>query len=54
MPSRKESLRWFEMAAIVDMANADNGYGFEVKVEWVGFAKEENTWDLAKIWDAAP
>ena len=39
----------FEMAAIVDMANAENGPGFEVEVEWVGFDKE-NTWeDLAKI-----
>ena len=25
----------FEMAAIVDMANAENGSGFEVEVEWV-------------------
>ena len=45
----------FEMAAIVDMANAENGSGFEVEVEWVGFDKEENTLkDLAKIWDATP
>ena len=45
----------FEMAAIVDMANAQNGSRFEVEVEWGGFDKEENTWEnLAKIWDAAP
>ena len=45
----------FEIAAIVDMANAENGSGFEVEIVWVGFDKEENTWeDLAKIWDAAP
>ena len=44
----------FEMAAIVDMVNAENGSGFEAEVEWAGFDKE-NTWeDLAKIWDAAP
>ena len=29
------TLRDFEMAAIVDMANAENGSGFEVEVEWV-------------------
>ena len=28
------------MAAIVDMANAENGSGFEVEEEWVGFDKE--------------
>ena len=45
----------FDMAAIVDMLNAENGSGFEVEVAWVGFDQEENTWeDLAKIWDAAP
>ena len=43
------------MAAIVDISNTENGSGFEVEVEWVGFDKEENTWeDLAKIWIAAP
>ena len=30
------------MAAIVDMANAENGSRFEVEVEWVGFDKEYN------------
>ena len=44
----------FEMGAIVDTANSENGSGFEVELEWVGFNKEENTReDLAKIWDAA-
>ena len=44
----------FEMAAIVDTANAENGSGFEMGAEWVKFDKE-NTWeDLAKMWDAAP
>ena len=39
----------------MDMANAENGSGFEVKAEWVGLHKEENSWkDLAKIWDVAP
>ena len=43
----------FRIAAIVDTANAQNGSGLEVEVEWVGFDKEENTLkDLAKIWDA--
>ena len=45
----------FRIAAIVDTANAQNGSGLEVEVEWVGFDKEENTWgDVAKLRDAAP
>ena len=45
----------FEMAAIVDMSRADEGPGFDVEVEWVGFDKSENTWEaLSKIWDASP
>ena len=32
----------FEMAVIVEMANAENRSGFEVEVEWVGFDKEYN------------
>ena len=45
----------FEMAAIVDLAEAEDDPGYVVEVEWVGFGKEENTWeDLAKIRDAAP
>ena len=43
------------MAAIVDMTNAKNGSGFEGEVKWVGFDKQESTWeDLAEVWDAAP
>ena len=42
------------MAAIVDMANAENGSGFEVDVEWVGFDRKDSTWEDLKIWDAAP
>ena len=43
------------MAAIVDMSVAEDGPGFDVEVEWVGFDKEENTWEeLSKMWDAAP
>ena len=34
----------------MDVANAENGSGLEVAVEWVGFDKKENTCeDLAKI-----
>ena len=45
----------FEMAAIVDMSEAEGGPGYEVEVEWVGFEKSENTWEaLSKIWDASP
>lgn len=35
----------FEMAAIVDMTEADDGPGFEIEVEWVGFDKSENKWE---------
>ena len=43
------------MTTIVDMADAENGFGFDAEVEWVGFDRVQNTWeDLAKIWDAAP
>ena len=45
----------FEMAAFVDMSDAENRSGFEVEVEWVRFDNEDNTWkDPAKIWHAAP
>eukprot|EP00752_Nemacystus_decipiens_P002231 g2116.t1 len=45
----------FEMAAIVDMSEAEEGPGFDVEVEWVGFDKSENTWEaLEKIWNASP
>ena len=43
------------MAAIVDMSDAEEGPGFDVEVEWVGFDKSENTWEaLSKIWNASP
>ena len=43
------------MAAIVDLAIVEEGFGFEVEVEWAGFDTENNTReDLAKIWGAAP
>ena len=43
------------MTAIVDMANGENGSGFEVGVEWVGFDDGENTWeDLAETSDPTP
>ena len=42
------------MAAIVDMAPAEDGPDFDVEVEWVGFGQEKNTWEaLSKIWDSA-
>ena len=38
------------MAAIVDVTIVEEGSGFEVKVEWIGFDKEHNTWEeLAKL-----
>ena len=48
-------LKEFEMAAIVDTSPAEDGPGFDVEVECVGFGQEENTWEaLSKIWDSAP
>ena len=45
----------FEMSGLVDMAEADDGDGYDVQVQWVGFEDDEDTWEpLSKIWDAAP
>ncbi len=45
----------FEMSALVDMAEAEQGSGYDVQVQWVGFEDDEDTWEpLSKIWDAAP
>ena len=45
----------FAIAVIVDFSTAEEGSGFEVEVEWIGFDTEENSWeDLATIWGAAP
>ena len=43
------------MSGLVDMAEADDGDGYDVQVQWVGFEDDEDTWEpLSKIWDAAP
>ena len=43
-----------EMAGTVDICEAKDGKGFDVKVDWVGFDEGE-TWEpLANIWDGAP
>ena len=45
----------FEMAGIVNISEAEDGQGFDVKVDWVGFDEGESSWEpLANIWDGAP
>lgn len=44
----------FEMATFVDVAEAVEGGGFEVKVDWVGFEDKESSWEpLQTIWEEA-
>ena len=43
----------FEMAGIVDISEAENGQGFDVKMNWIGFDEGESLWEpLAIIWTA--
>ena len=43
------------MAGIVDISEAEERQGFDVKVDWVGFDKEKSLWEpLKTIWDGAP
>ena len=45
----------FEMEAIVDLSEAQDGDGFVVRVEWVGFSKDESSWEsLETILEGAP
>ena len=45
----------FEMAGIVDISEVEDGQGFDIKVDWVGFDEGESSWDPpATIWDGAP
>ena len=44
-----------EMAGIVDISKAEDGQGFDVKVDWVRIDEEESSWEpLATMWDGAP
>ena len=44
-----------EMAGIVDISEAEEGQGFDVKTDWVGFDEGESSWKpLATISDGAP
>ena len=43
------------MAEIVDVSEAEEGQGNDVKVDWVGFNEGESSWEPpAIIWDGAP
>ena len=45
----------FEMEAIVGISEAEEGDGFDVHVEWVGFGKDESSWEpLDPILKGAP
>ena len=43
------------MAGIVDISEAKEGQGFDIKVDWVGSDEGESSWEpLAIVWDSAP
>ena len=43
-----------EMAGIVDILEAEDGQGFDVKMDWVGFVGGQCSWEpFATIWDGA-
>ena len=43
------------MAGIVDISEAEDGQGFDVRVDWVGFDEGESSRkSLATIWDGIP
>lgn len=43
------------MAGIIAVAETEKGGGFGVKVDWVGFEKEETSWaPLKAIWERVP
>ena len=45
----------FEIVGIVDISEAENGQGFDVKVDCVGFDERGNSWEpLATICYDAP
>ena len=42
----------FEVAGIVDILEDEDGQGFDVKVDWIGFDKGESSWEpLTTVWD---
>ena len=52
MPSHRASLRWPGSSTFFE---AEEGQGFDVKVDWVGFDEEESLWEpLATMQDGAP
>ena len=45
----------FKMAGIADISEAEDGQGFDVKVDWVVFDEGESSWkSLANIWNGTP
>ena len=44
----------FEMADIIDISEIDDGQGFDVKANWVGFDEGKSSWEpLATFCDGA-
>ena len=44
----------FEMAGIVDISEAEDGQGFDVKVDLVGFDEGEGSWSRFRLYRTAP
>lgn len=43
------------MADIINMAEAVEGNGFEIKMDWIDLKDEERSWEpLQTTWDEAP
>ena len=39
----------FEMTGIVDITKVEDGQGFDVKVDWVGYDQGGSLWELLAI-----
>ena len=44
----------FEMAGIVDISQDEDGQGFDVKMDWVGFDEGDSSWERLRIYGTVP
>lgn len=45
----------FEMEALINIGEAHDGSGYNIRVRWAGFGEDEDTWEpLKTLWDDAP
>ena len=45
----------FDISGIVEIPEAEDGQGFDIKADWVGFDEIDSSWEpLAIIWDGVP